>query len=218
MWRTLNFLTYLIACVAAVALYTKSVSPAQMGYEKVKDPYALCRQYRMRSIALKLLAFLFFILTRYLPLASVYAVPFRWPQWLLFSLALLLGIPGLALMITGLQDLGSESYSPDKSNKLVTTGIYRTIRHPQSYESLIWPAIALGLNSQLMLALGALWIPLGLIMAAAEETDLVIRFGEPYIKYRAKTGMFLPKSKNTAKFIQDVKDLISGLFRSNGVE
>jgi len=59
---------------------------------------------------------------------------------------------------------------------------------------------------------------LGLIMAAAEETDLVIRFGEPYIKYRAKTGMFLPKSKNTAKFIQDVKDLISGLFRSNGVE
>lgn len=218
MWRTLNFLAYLIACAAVVSLYMKSVSPAQLGYEKVKDPYALCRGYRIRSIAAKLLAFLFFILTRNLPLASIYAVPFRWPQWLLFSLALLLGIPGLALMIIGLQDLGSESYSPDKSNELITTGIYGTIRHPQFYEALLWPAIALGLNSQLMLALGALWIPLGIIMAAAEETDLVIRFGEPYIKYRAKTGMFLPKSKYASKFIQDVKDTVSGLFRSDADE
>jgi len=214
MWRTLNFLAYLIACAAAVTLYVKSVSPAQMGFEKVKDPYAVCRQYRIRSIAAKLLAFLFFIFTRYLPL-SVFAVPFRWPQWLLFSLAMLLGIPGLALMVIGLQDLGSESYTPDKLNKLVTTGIYRTFRHPQSYEALLWPAIGLGLNSQIMLALGALWIPLGVIMVAAEETDLVIRFGEPYIKYRAKTGMFLPKSKHMEKYYQDLKDTISALFRSN---
>lgn len=215
MWRTLNFLAYIVACAAATILYVKSVSPAQMVYEKVKDPYTLCRRYRMRSIGVKLLAFLFFILTRYLPLSSVYAVPFRWPQWLLFSLALLLGIPGLTLMITGLQDLGSESYTPDRSNKLVTTGIYRTIRHPQSYEALLWPAIALGLNSQMMLALGALWIPLGIIMALTEETDLVIRFGEPYIKYRSKTGMFFPKSRYLSRLTTDVANSISSLFKSD---
>jgi protein-S-isoprenylcysteine O-methyltransferase Ste14 len=215
MWRTLNFLAYLAACAAATFLYVKSVGPAQMGYEKVKDPYALCRQFRTRSIVAKVLAFLFFILNRYLPLATVYSVPFRWPQWLLFSLALLLGIPGLTLMITGLQDLGSESYAPDKTNKLITSGIYRTIRHPQSYEALLWPAIALGLNSQLMLALSALWIPLGIIMAMAEETDLVIRFGEPYIKYRAKTGMFFPKGKPGSSFLSSIMGFFAGLFSSD---
>lgn len=215
MWRILNILAYIAACAAATFLYVKSVSPAQMEFEKVKDPYSLCRRYRMGSVVAKALAFLFFILNRYLPLATVYAAPFRWPQWLSFTLALLLGITGIALMITGVQDLGSESYVPAKANNLKTSGIYRIFRHPQSYEALLWPAIALGLNSQFLLALGALWIPLGIIMATAEETDLVIRFGEPYIKYRAKTGMFFPKSKQKSGFLTAIKEFVADIFKSN---
>lgn len=76
-------------------------------------------------------------------------------------------------------------------------------------------AIALGLNSQLLLVLGAPWILLGIIMAMAEESDLVIRFGELYIKYRAKTGMFFPKSRHPSGFLAPVKDYIAGLFKSD---
>jgi hypothetical protein len=67
----------------------------------------------------------------------------------------------------------------------------------------------------MMLALGALWIPLGIIMTSAEETDLVIRFGEPYIKYRSKTGMFIPKSKYLLRLTSDVANSISSLFNSD---
>jgi hypothetical protein len=67
----------------------------------------------------------------------------------------------------------------------------------------------------MMLALGALWIPLGIIMALTEETDLVIRFGEPYIKYRSKTGMFFPKSRYLSRLTTDVANSISRLFKSD---
>jgi protein-S-isoprenylcysteine O-methyltransferase Ste14 len=103
LWRTLNFLAYLSACAAATYLYVKSVSPAQMGYEKGKDPCAL----------------------------------------------------------------------------------------------------------------SVLWIPLGIIMAMAEETDLVIRFGESYIKYRAKTGMFFPKGKPGTSFLSSIMGFFAGLFSSD---
>lgn len=137
MWSALVFLAYITASAVAAILYVESVSPAQMEYGKVKVAYLQCRRYRMGLLVAKLLAFLFFMLNRYMPLANVFAAPLRWPQWLSFALALLLGIPGLALMITGLQDLGSENYIPAKPNKLKTIGIYRTIRHPQTYEALL---------------------------------------------------------------------------------
>ena len=212
MLRTLNFLAYIAASAASAILYVASVRPAQMEYEKVPDPYALCRRYRMASVVLMALAFLFFIATRYMPLASVYAAPFGWPRWVSFILALLLGIPGLSLLITGLQDLGSESYAPAKANKLKTRGIYRIIRHPQAYEALIWPAIAFGMNSQYLLALASPWLLLEIIMVMAEETDLLIRFGDAYIKYRARTGMFIPKSILRSGFLEPVKERVNDLF------
>jgi protein-S-isoprenylcysteine O-methyltransferase Ste14 len=212
MLRTLNFLVYIAASAASAILYVASVRPAQMEYEKVPDPYAHCRRYRSGSLVFKVLAFLFFIATRYMPLASVYAAPFAWPRWFSFLLALLLGIPGLTLLITGLQDLGSESFTPAKATKLKTRGIYKTIRHPQSYQALLWPAVALGMNSQYLMALASPWLLLEIIMVMAEETDLLIRFGDAYIKYRAKTGMFLPKSFLGFGFLEPVKERINDLF------
>jgi len=212
MLRTLNFLAYIAASVASAILYVASVHPAQMEYEKIPDAYALCRRNRMGSMILMALAFIFFIATRYMPLASVYAAPFGWPRWVSFFFALLLGIPGLSLLITGLQDLGSESYMPAKANKLKTRGIYKLIRHPQAYEALLWPAIAFGMNSQYLLALAAPWLLLEVIMVMAEETDLLIRFGDAYIKYRAKTGMFLPKNLFSFTFLKPLLRGINDLF------
>ena len=215
MLRTMNFLAYLAASVASAILYVASVRPAQMEYEMAPDPYTLCRRYRMASVVLMALAFLFFIATRYMPLASVFAAPFGWPRWVSFFFALLLGIPGLSLLISGLQDLGSESYSPAKANKLKTRGIYKIIRHPQAYKALIWPAIAFGMHSQYLLALASPWLLLEVIMVMAEETDLLIRFGDAYLKYRAKTGMFLPKSILHLGFLKPVKEHINNLFNED---
>ena len=63
MLRTMNFLAYLAASVASAILYVASVRPAQMEYEMAPDPYTLCRRYRMASVVLMALAFLFFIAT-----------------------------------------------------------------------------------------------------------------------------------------------------------
>lgn len=213
MLEILNFLLFIATSTASAILYVKSVSPAQMEREKVPLPYELSKRYRMGSLVAMGLALVFFILCRSLPIANALAAPFRWPQWLSFFFAMLLALPALALMITGLQDMGSESYSPAKTNKLQTKGIYKKIRHPQAYEALLWPAIALGLHSPLLLALSVLWLLLEIIMVMGEETDLIIRFGEPYLKYRDKTGMFFPKGKIDLSFIEPVKAYINDLFK-----
>ena len=218
MLEALNFICFIAASATATILYVKSVSPAQLERQKIKDTYQRCASYRMWSMIAMVLALVFFILCRSLPLSNALAAPFQWPRWLSFVFSLLLTIPSLSLMITGLQDLGSESYTPEKKNKLKTRGIYRRIRHPQAYEALLWLSIALGLHSPLLLALSVPWLLLEIIMVMAEETDLIVRFGEPYLKYRDKTGMFFPKGKLDLSFLETVKEYIDGLFISSDDE
>ena len=158
----------------------------------------------MAAIVIMGLAVINFILSRSLPFANWMAAPFSWPRWVSFIFALLLGLPALALLISGIQDMGSEWLTPAKKNKLVTKGVYKQIRHPQAYQALLWPALAFGLHSPLLLLISIPLILLEFIMTMAEETDLVIRYGEPYLKYRSKTGMFFPKGKNTWDFLSKI--------------
>ena len=76
-------------------------------------------------------------------------------------------------------------------------GIHKQLLHPQAYQALLWLALAFGLHSPLLILISIPLILLEFIMTMAEETDLVIRYGKPYLEYRDKTGMFFPKEKNT---------------------
>jgi protein-S-isoprenylcysteine O-methyltransferase Ste14 len=76
-----------------------------------------------------------------------------------------------------------------------TAGLYRWIRHPQ-YLALAVTAIGLTIMWPRFLTLFLLWLMLWLyyILARDEERRMTQRYGEPYSAYRARTGMFLPKS------------------------
>ena len=201
MLAILNFISLCAASSASLILYIKSISPAQAERQMGEDAYLKCARFRMAAIVVMGLAVINFILSRSLPFANWMAAPFSWPRWVSFTFALLLGLPALALLISGIQDMGSEWLTPAKKNKLVTKGIYKQIRHPQAYQALLWLALAFGLNSPLLLVISIPLILLEFIMTMAEETDLAIRYGEPYLKYRDKTNMFFPKGKNTRDFL-----------------
>lgn len=212
MLAVLNFISLIAASAAFTILYVMSVSPAQSERLIGEDAYLRCARKRMLAMVVMGLAAINFILCRSLPLANWLAIPFSWPRWLSFTFALLLGLPALALAITGFQDLGSEWLTPTKKNKLVTKGIYKQIRHPQAYQALLWPALAFGLHSPLLLVLSIHLVLIEFIMAMAEETDLVIRYGEPYLRYRDKTGMFFPKGKSNWDFLVKIIDSIKNIF------
>jgi len=122
--------------------------------------------------------------------------------WQLLSWVLL--STSLALVVWGFLNLrGQGGFSPtaetsttfawENTGRLVTTGIYRHVRHPM-YSSLLflaWGAVlkavspvTLGLGAVASLALAA--------TAKAEEAENVTRFGQEYKDYMARTRCFVP--------------------------
>lgn len=215
MLAILNFISLIAASTASTILYVMSVSPAQSERQTGVDAYFICTRYRAAALVLTGLVVINFVLSRSLPLANWMAAPFSWPRGVSFTLALLIGLPSLTLAVTGFQDLGSEWLTPAKKNKLATKGIYKKIRHPQAYQALLWIALSFGLHSPLLLVLSFPLVLVEFIKATAEETDLVIRYGEPYLKYRDNTGMFFPKRKGGWDFLLRINKSIKQLFNSD---
>ncbi len=124
------------------------------------------------------------------------------PILLRWSHETLLQVAGLTLMLGGvlLADWGrvsrgviAPSGAMPEGYQLSTRGAYGLVRHPMyaSY-SLFFIGLPLALlNIPLFLCI--LGIPGYYGIAKAEENILTKKFGEQYIKYQKKVGMFLPK-------------------------
>lgn len=118
--------------------------------------------------------------------------PFRTKQ--LLSWLLLGGSFALAFhAFQRLRTQGAPDQDLEDTTVLVTSGVYRYIRHPL-YASLILFGIGAVLKRQSVLSLAVL---LGLVLAVfatarVEERANVERFGEQYRAYRARTKMFIP--------------------------
>jgi protein-S-isoprenylcysteine O-methyltransferase Ste14 len=95
---------------------------------------------------------------------------------------------GILLVIFGWKQIYSAK------GTLVTTGIYRYVRHPQYLGFLL---ITLGMNVQWLTILTlALWPVLAIVyyrLAKTEEKDAEEKFGEEYLKYKHMVPMFLPR-------------------------
>jgi protein-S-isoprenylcysteine O-methyltransferase Ste14 len=80
-----------------------------------------------------------------------------------------------------------------KEHRLVTTGIYATIRHP-SYLGLLMTTAGwvLVFRSGVGLIIAALFVPIILGRIRAEERLLASQFGAEYKAYRARTSRLLP--------------------------
>ena len=80
-------------------------------------------------------------------------------------------------------------------HSLVTSGVYRRIRHPMYTAHLLW-AIAQGLLLSNWLAGWAfliLSVPLYLVRIPKEEQMMLEHFGEEYRAYKSRTGRLIPR-------------------------
>lgn len=107
----------------------------------------------------------------------------------------LLMITGAGLVIAGWYLIHKHYWSKEEgTGELVTSGIYAYIRHPQYTGFML---ITLGMIADwATLPLLIMWPILAIIyyrLARQEEQMMIEEFGEAYIVYRERTGMFLPK-------------------------
>lgn len=81
-----------------------------------------------------------------------------------------------------------------EDHKLVRSGPFAVVRHPMYVSYFLIPIGLAGVLHIGWMLIPFLCIAIGIYSTAmAEEEVLVEQFGEEYIKYQQKVGMFLPK-------------------------
>lgn len=103
-------------------------------------------------------------------------------------------VVALILILNGWYNIYKKYWSKDSGRgELVTSGVYRYIRHPQ-YTGLL--LLSLGMLIEWATLPMLVMLPVMIVMytrlAKLEEWDMVLEFGEAYRQYMAKTKMFIP--------------------------
>ena len=189
----LNIVVLISSGLIFFVLYVISVSPAQLEKRWGAAAYPRCGRIRAVAMVFEFIAVGCYIVYYFYPLPLPLPTQFAWGWPVSLAIGTLVGVPSIWLMVKGMLDAGTESAVPDKSHTLYG-GIYKYMRHPQAFgEMTIWWAIAFWLNSPFLVLFSFIWIPLFYLMCLAEERDLVVRYGQPYLDYQKQAGFLLPK-------------------------
>jgi protein-S-isoprenylcysteine O-methyltransferase Ste14 len=118
--------------------------------------------------------------------------PFAWYQvisWILLVASLVPIIYGVIL----LRKVGKPTDELEATTHLVTTGIYRFIRHPL-YASLLYLVCGLFFKSPSLLdgCMAVVATAFLFATARADEAECIVKFGAEYARYMRKTKMFIP--------------------------
>ncbi|REA60100.1 isoprenylcysteine carboxylmethyltransferase family protein [Dyadobacter luteus] len=124
------------------------------------------------------------------------------PNLISFSAHRIIEVAGAILALAGLLVILAAVYqlrrsltpfpSPVKNGELITSGLYRYIRHP-IYSGIILAAVGYGLHAgdafKLMISL-ALWILF--YFKSRYEEEMLLAFYDHYKQYRSRTYRFFP--------------------------
>jgi methanethiol S-methyltransferase len=115
-------------------------------------------------------------------------------------LGIALSISGVFLILLGWREIYREYWSKEEGKgKLVTSGIYAYVRHPQYTGFLL---ISLGMLLEWatipLLIMWPILVVLYYRLARKEEKDMEQEFGSAYLEYKQRTSMFLPLRRSSA--------------------
>lgn len=123
--------------------------------------------------------------------------PLHLVSWVLLCLSAGLVIHSVILLKREGRSTSPQQGSPlfrfENTGRLVTSGIYRLIRHPM-YASLLYLGWGAALKSLSPASLALALIATGALVATAkrEEVENVTRFGDEYRVYMTRTRLFIP--------------------------
>jgi protein-S-isoprenylcysteine O-methyltransferase Ste14 len=191
----INFMGMISSSLLSSYYYIKSVQPAALEKKIGEKAYKRCAIYRFIAGILMITIigtqFIYF----FFPLPITFPRFFPWDYWISVLIAIIILIPSLTLMIIGIRDAGKETMRPSKDHTLYG-GIYEKIRHPQALgEVWTWWIAPFLLNSPFLALYSIIALPIFYLFCVFEEKDLELRYGQAYIDYKQRTGMFIPKRK-----------------------
>jgi protein-S-isoprenylcysteine O-methyltransferase Ste14 len=116
---------------------------------------------------------------------------------LLISLPLLSA--GAWLGVEGVREVTLRVAETHTAERVVTTGVYSIVRHPQYLGGLLaHVGASFLLSAWFSLASTPLMVVLNYLISWKEEEELVREFGEEYEEYRGRVPMFIPQLRRSA--------------------
>lgn len=111
---------------------------------------------------------------------------------LLLAIAFLL--PGAYLGIKGVTEMGLKVAETHRAERVIASGVYSRVRHPQ-YLGAILSHIGASflLSAYYSLLVTVLVIAINWVLCWKEEKELVREFGEEYLMYRDSVPMLFPR-------------------------
>ncbi len=103
-------------------------------------------------------------------------------------------IPGAWLGIAGVREVSLRVAEYHRPEKVVSTGIYSHVRHPQYLGGMLsHMGMTFFLSGLGSLLLTPIVILINFVIARKEEMEMVREFGEDYEEYKRQVPMFIPK-------------------------
>ncbi len=120
---------------------------------------------------------------------TILGVPF-----LHILLAIVFLLPGAYLGIKGVTEMGLKAAETHRVEKVISSGVYSRVRHPQ-YLGAILSHIGASflLSGYYSLLISPLVIVINYILCWKEEQEMIREFGEAYLMYRETVPMLIPK-------------------------
>ena len=115
--------------------------------------------------------------------------PVQIVSWIFLGASLFMLFHGIVLLVKK----GKPEGQFERTTELVTSGVYRFIRHPM-YASLVYLTIGIVLKNPSLpvLVLGLFSLAAAYATARLEEKDTLAKFGPSYAEYMKGTRMFVP--------------------------
>lgn len=111
---------------------------------------------------------------------------------LIISIPLL--VLGAWIAIKGVKEVTLKVAETHRTEKIVTTGVYSIVRHPQYLGALLaHVGISILLSATCSLLFTPLMVTLICLISRKEEEELTKEFGEEYENYKKKVSMLIPR-------------------------
>lgn len=99
--------------------------------------------------------------------------------------------------IKGVKEVTLRVAETHRPQRIVTTGVYSIVRHPQHLGALLAHlGISFLLSAWYSLLSTPLMVALIVLISRKEEEELVREFGDEYVRYRKKVPMLIPRLKS----------------------
>jgi len=103
-------------------------------------------------------------------------------------------LPGAWLAINGVKETTLRVAETHRTEKIVTTGVYSIVRHPQYLGGLLaHVGISFLLSAWYSLLSAPLMVVLIFLISRKEEEELIREFGKEYEDYKEKVPMLIPR-------------------------